>query len=252
MAARKRPEPGLQRELCLGQEPSSAFEDIDALTAKLTAAIAARDSLSARVEALNRVRTALHRVSPFQSEPVDLVLWKPADDVVANSWNPNSVAPPEMRLLAHSIRHDGYTQPVVSFPLPPEPDQRPKNEVVDGFHRTRVGKEDREVRARVHGFLPVVEILAVNADRKDRIAATIRHNRARGRHIVAPMSQIVAQVFEAGWSDARIQAELGMDAEEVLRLKQTTGLAALFKDREFSKAWEVGDPAASDNDGDDE
>lgn len=252
MATRRRPEPGLQRELCLGQEPSSAFEDIDAMTAKLAAAIAARDSINSRVEALNRVRTALHRVSPFQGEPVDLVLWKPADDVVANSWNPNAVAPPEMRLLSHSIRHDGYTQPVVSFPLPHEADQRPKNEVVDGFHRTRVGKEDKAVRARVHGYLPVVEILSENADKKDRIAATIRHNRARGRHIVAPMSQIVAQLVERGWSDARIQAELGMDAEEVLRLKQTTGLAALFKDREFSKAWEVGESPASDNDAEDE
>ena len=202
------------------------------------------------------MRTLLYEAGPFREEPVDLVLWKLADNVVANDYNPNAVAPPEMRLLAHSIRHDHYTQPVVTVPLPPpEPPEPPKNEVVDGFHRTRVGKEDKVVRARVHGYLPLVEIHGDCRDRKDRIAATIRHNRARGRHIVAPMSQIVAQLVERGWSDARIQTELGMDAEEVLRLKQTTGLAALFKEREFSPAWEVGapsgDPAAGD-DADDE
>ena len=241
---KKRTVPAAQAELPF---QSDAMD----LGRRLAAMIAAMP-LEAQVETLNRVRTMLHEVGPFRDEPVDLVLWKLGEDVVANDYNPNAVAPPEMRLLAHSIRHDHYTQPVVTSPLPPEPEQRPKNEVVDGFHRTRVGKEDKVVRERVHGYLPLVEIHGDCRDRKDRIAATIRHNRARGRHIVAPMSQIVAQLVERGWSDARIQAELGMDAEEVLRLKQTTGLASLFKDRAFSKAWEVGDPPASDNDGDDE
>lgn len=188
--------------------------------------------LSQRIQALNEVRTLLHEASPFKDEPVDLVLWVPSDEVRANSYNPNAVAPPEMRLLERSIDADGYTQPVVTMPVDGE------REVVDGFHRNRVGKESPRIRKRVHGHLPVVSIRAGQAGRGDRMAATIRHNRARGEHGVAPMSQIVAQLVEIGWDDARIAKELGMDPDELLRLKQITGIAALFKDREFSRAWE--------------
>jgi ParB-like chromosome segregation protein Spo0J len=188
--------------------------------------------LAERIQALNQVRTLLHEVSPFRDEPVDLVLWVPGDAVHANAYNPNAVAPPEMRLLERSIDADGYTQPVVTMPV------EERREVVDGFHRNRVGKESARIRKRVHGHLPVVSIRAAQAGVADRMAATIRHNRARGEHGVSPMSQIVAQMVEIGWDDARIAKELGMDPDELLRLKQITGIAALFKDREFSKAWE--------------
>jgi ParB-like chromosome segregation protein Spo0J len=189
--------------------------------------------LAARVEALNAIRLSLHETSPFRAEPVDCVLWVAAEEVVANDYNPNTVAPPEMRLLAHSIEADGYTQPIVTHAV------EGGREVVDGFHRNRVGREVPAVRERVHGYLPVTTIQAGRTDRADRIAATIRHNRARGKHGVDAMSDIVRELTRRMWSEERIAKELGMDRDEVLRLKQITGLAEMFADREFSEAWEI-------------
>jgi len=206
--------------------------DVCASLAGQLASVLAGMPIAERVAALNAARETLHAVSPFASEPVDCVVWVAADTVRANDYNPNKVAPPEMRLLALSVRADGYTQPIVAC------HDADGEEVVDGFHRHRVGREVPEVRERVHGFLPVVRIKTSREDRSDRIASTIRHNRARGRHGVEPMSTIVAELHQRGWDDTRIARELGMDADEVLRLKQITGLAALFKDREYSKAWE--------------
>lgn len=185
-----------------------------------------------KIAALNKARQALHEISPFKAEPVDCVLWVPADQVEANDYNPNTVAPPEMKLLALSIGEDGYTQPIVAW------GKNDYYEVVDGFHRNRVGKEDRTVRDRIHGYLPITLINHDREDKGDRIAATIRHNRARGKHQVAAMSDIVLELSRRNWSDAKIGRELGMEPDEVLRLKQITGLAELFSDAEFSKAWE--------------
>lgn len=190
--------------------------------------------LQEKIEAINEVKKALHSISPFKNEPVDCVLWVPNTDVYANDYNPNSVAPPEMKLLHVSISEDGYTQPIVSMI-----DEQGKREVVDGFHRHRVGKEYADIQARVNGYLPVV---AINEDRKnkeDRIAATIRHNRARGKHKVNAMSDIVIELKKRNWSDEKIARELGMDADEVLRLSQISGLAEMFSDQEFSMAWEA-------------
>ena len=197
--------------------------------------------LPEQVDTLNEIRTALHAASPFAAEPVDLVLWLPADTVFGNDYNPNKVAPPEMRLLELSITADGYTQPIVAHPVDES------NEVVDGFHRHLVGKRE-PVRSRVHGYLPVTRIKATRADRADRIAATIRHNRARGKHIVNAMSGIVVDLSRRNWSDDKIARELGMDPDEVLRLKQVSGLAELFASREFSEAWEpaVGEEQADE------
>lgn len=186
-----------------------------------------------RIEAINQIRLALHEVSPFRDEPVDCVLWVPAETVHANDYNPNTVAPPEMRLLERSIEADGYTQPIVTHV------EDARREVVDGFHRNRVGRESKAVRERVRGHLPVTTIKPDRTGRADRIAATIRHNRARGKHGVEAMSNIVMELARRNWSDQRIAKELGMDPDEVLRLKQITGLAELFKDREFSEAWEA-------------
>lgn len=188
-----------------------------------------------RIEAINQIRLALHEVSPFRAEPVDCVLWVRSETVDANDYNPNSVAPPEMRLLERSIAEDGYTQPVVTWVR--EDNSR---EVVDGFHRNRVGRESKAVAARVRGYLPVTTVNQDRTDRGDRIAATIRHNRARGKHSIDAMSEIVMELARRNWSDNRIAKELGMDADEVLRLKQITGLAEMFADREFSEAWEAG------------
>lgn len=187
-----------------------------------------------QVEAINAVKLALHAVSPFQSEPVDCVLWVKAAAVHANDYNPNSVAPPEMELLRVSIMEDGYTQPIVTFE-----DDANSREVIDGFHRNRVGKECVDVRQRVHGYLPVVTIREEKRDKAARIASTIRHNRARGKHAVNAMSDIVVELKRRNWSEDRISRELGMDKDEILRLCQITGLAELFTDSEFSKSWDV-------------
>lgn len=189
-------------------------------------------NIDERIRAINEVRLALHTASPMAQEPVDCVLWVPADIVVANDYNPNAVAPPEMALLAHSIGEDGYTQPIVTW------ERGPAYEVVDGFHRHRVGREVANIRKRVHGHLPVAVIGAGRTDRSDRIAATIRHNRARGKHRVDAMSDIVVELRKRNWSDKKIGKELGMEPDEVLRLRQVGGLAEMFADREFSEAWE--------------
>lgn len=200
---------------------------------ELAAWIAAQPA-DVQVAAINAAREELHAVSPFRDEPVDLVRWLPAEMVTANDYNPNTVAPPEMRLLELSILADGYTQPVVAHQ-----DGGDRRIVVDGFHRSRIGKESAEVRRRVRGHLPVVQIRASQADAETRMASTIRHNRARGKHGVEPMTGIVAYLAKKGWDNDKIGRELGMDPDEVLRFKQVTGLAELFQDREFSEAWDA-------------
>lgn len=193
-------------------------------------------SFEDRIEMLNALRLALHRHSPFSGEPVDCVIWVPVDTVAGNDYNPNTVAPPEMRLLQRSISADGYTQPVVTFD-DPRSDGR-QHTVIDGFHRTRVGKECAEVRKRLHGYLPITTIKDSRQGINDRMAATIRHNRARGVHGVLPMTDIVASLIRDGWSDTEVARELGMDADEVLRFKQTSGLPSLFANHDYSKSWE--------------
>ena len=197
--------------------------------------------LDEKVEAINLIKRELHEISPFSSEPVDLVQWVKVDNVIANDYNPNSVAPPEMELLRHSIDHDGYTQPVVTW------DKGSHREVIDGFHRTRVCKEFKSVSERVSGYLPVVGILAENRGKKDRMASTIRHNRARGKHNVTAMSDIVKELKNRNWKNQRIAKELGMDEDEVLRLCQITGLESLFSDRQFSNSWVASDDNIDDD-----
>ena len=186
-----------------------------------------------KVELLNSVREYLHELSPFKDEPVDMVYWVRNDTVIANDYNPNSVAPPEMKLLERSIESDGYTQPIVSWP------RDGVVEVVDGFHRHRVGKESEIVNARVNGYLPVVKIKESQESESDRMASTIRHNRARGKHKVESMAEIVIALKRRNWSDKKIGKELGMDPDEVLRLTQIKGLAEMFQDEDFSEAWKA-------------
>ena len=186
-----------------------------------------------KIAVINAIRAELHKYSPFSSEPVDCVQWIESSLVQANDYNPNTVAPPEMRLLEHSIHQDGYTQPIVAWST------NEHYEVVDGFHRNRVGKESASVRERIKGYLPVVVMNSDRLDRGDRISATIRHNRARGKHRVEGMSEIVIELKRRNWSNERIGEQLGMDQDEILRLCQITGLAELFTDQEFSKSWDV-------------
>jgi ParB-like chromosome segregation protein Spo0J len=189
--------------------------------------------MNQKIEAINEIKIALHEISPFNSEPVDCVLWVKNTSVHANDYNPNSVAPPEMELLRVSISNDGYTQPIVSMD-----NGDGTREVIDGFHRNRVGKECSDIQSRVHGYLPVVTIRESQKGQNDRVASTIRHNRARGKHKVESMSDIVVDLKRRNWSDEKICKELGMDRDEVLRLTQISGLTEMFSDKDFSMAWE--------------
>jgi ParB-like chromosome segregation protein Spo0J len=202
--------------------------------AKKAVAFLADLPLEMRVSAINAIRAEIHKHSPFATEPVDCVQWVQGDAVFANDYNPNAVAPPEMELLRVSIMADGYTQPIVAN------HDGDKFVVVDGFHRNRVGKECKDVAVRLKGYLPIVQIRETQGDTPERMASTIRHNRARGKHRVEAMSEIVLELKRRNWSDDKIGKELGMDADEVLRLTQISGLAEMFVDKEFSEAWEAG------------
>lgn len=203
------------------QEISKILEKLDSM------------ELDEKVNTINSIRELISDHSPFKTEPVDCVRWIKVDEVHANDYNPNSVAPPEMELLERSIMADGYTQPIVSW------ENEEKYEVIDGFHRNRVGRESKEVSKRINGYLPLVVIKPDREGRNDRIAATIRHNRARGKHKIESMSDIVIELRRRNWSPKKIGKELGMDQDEVLRLTQITGLAEMFQDKEFSEAWEA-------------
>lgn len=186
-----------------------------------------------KISYINALKWNLHINSPFKDEPVDCVLWVKNEQVAANDYNPNRVAPPEMELLYLSIKEDGYTQPIVTMQ---EGDQYV---VVDGFHRHRIGKEKEDIRNKINGYLPITLVRPEREEKDARIAATIRHNRARGKHTVEGMSNIVLELSRRNWNDKKIAKELGMEQDEVLRLKQITGLADLFSNEEFSQAWEV-------------
>lgn len=162
--------------------------------------------------------------------PAYNVLRVPVEKIKANDYNPNKVAPPEMKLLYDSIKEDGYTMPIVCYY-----DKQSDNYiVVDGFHRMQIILEHKDIYERENGCLPVT---VIDKPLDERMASTIRHNRARGAHDVDLMSNIVADLHNLGRNDAWIAKHLGMDLDEILRLKQITGLASLFKDKEFSKSW---------------
>lgn len=167
---------------------------------------------------------------PNYSSPVYNIKRVPIEKIQANSYNPNSVAPPEMKLLYQSIKEDGYTMPIVCYYL----EDQDKYEIVDGYHRYTTMVLHKDIYDREEGCLPVS---VIDKPISDRMASTIRHNRARGSHSIELMTNIVAELVEAGMSDAWILKNIGMDADELLRLKQISGLAALFKDKEFSKSW---------------
>ena len=169
-------------------------------------------------------------MSDYKS-PVYNVKAIPLDKIRANAYNPNKVAPPEMKLLEKSIWEDGYTQPVVCYYNKEEDTY----EIVDGYHRYTVMLTCKKIREREKGLLPIV---VIKKDKSDRMASTIRHNRARGTHDIDLMVKIVGELIEAGMSDHWIAKNIGMDADELLRLKQISGIAALFVNRDFSKSWE--------------
>lgn len=164
--------------------------------------------------------------------PVYCVRAVPLEKIRANAYNPNAVAPPEMRLLEKSIRQDGYTMPIVCYYVPEDD----LYEIVDGFHRYTVMKTCSDIRERENGHMPVV---VIEKDISNRVGSTIRHNRARGSHSIDLMVNIVGELVQSGMSDDWIAKNIGMDADELLRLKQISGLAAMFKDHDFTRAWAV-------------
>ena len=169
---------------------------------------------------------------PNYSSPVYNIKRVPIEKIQANSYNPNSVAPPEMKLLYQSIKEDGYTMPIVCYYL----EDNDKYEIVDGYHRYTTMVLHKDIYDREEGCLPVS---VIDKPISDRMASTIRHNRARGSHSIELMTNIVAELVEAGMSDAWILKNIGMDADELLRLKQVSGLASLFANKEFSKSWDI-------------
>lgn len=185
-----------------------------------------------KIQFINELRAFISKeLSPQKSQPVDNIQWIPIDMIQANDYNPNSVARQEMNLLYVSIEHDGYTQPVVVI----FDENIKKYIIVDGFHRYLVLKMNNEIQNRTNGRLPVV---ILEKDINDRMASTIRHNRARGKHSIMGMSSMVFSMLDNGWRDEDICNELGMEAEELLKLKHLTGFSKLFKDIEYKKSWQ--------------
>lgn len=169
-----------------------------------------------KLNAIEEIKKKLHEISPLNSQPINLVRWVPIDKVQANDYNPNSVAGKEMSLLYTSIKHDGYTQPVVTI----YDEKIDKYIIVDGFHRYFTCKSKKDIQDRNHGLLPIV---VLQKDINDRMASTVRHNRARGEHSLNGMSNMVYKMLKNGWADHEICNELGMEPEELLKLKHITG-----------------------------
>jgi len=188
-------------------------------------------SFDEKVKVFNTITQELYEWLDVKHPTLNVQLVK-STDVIGNDYNPNKVAPPEMKLLKLSIKKDGITMPVVVCDTPEN--KRYPYTVVDGFHRTTVVQQDKEVNESLHGYVPVSRL---NKKLEDRITSTVRHNMARGTHQVELSAKLVTLLKKHNWTNARIGLELGMDADEVLRLKQITGLAEAFKNDEFSKSW---------------
>lgn len=185
-----------------------------------------------KVDVFNQITQELYVWLGINHPSLNVQLVK-ANKVIGNDYNPNSVAPPEMKLLKLSISKDGVTMPIVVCDTPDN--KKYPYTVVDGFHRTTVIQQDKKINESLHGYVPVSRL---NKKMEDRITSTVRHNMARGTHQVELSAKLVTMLKKHNWTNARIGIELGMDADEVLRLKQITGLAEAFKDQDFSKSWE--------------
>lgn len=182
------------------------------------------------IKAINHIKKEIDKINPIK-QPVSVTHWVPAEKVIGNDYNPNHVAPPEMKLLHRSVQADGFTQPIVCY----HDKEHDIYIVVDGYHREQLGSKYPDIKKEIKGYLPIT---IIDKPLEERMASTIRHNRARGKHEINQMSSIVAALYKNGWEDDKIAKELGMDFDEVLRLKQHTGIAEIFKDVDYSRAWE--------------
>lgn len=219
------------------------------LTKKICGLLSEIEDRDEKLELINQVRYLIHKESPLSHHPVDYVYWEKSENLESNDYNPNSVAPPEQVLLEESIINDGYTMPIVTYKIGFEKyfldtingidniSSEEKREIVDGFHRRKSERSNIEISTSTMGYLPVTNIRNEQRGKSDRMASTIRHNRARGSHNIELMSTIVSELVEMGKGDAWILKHIGMSKDELLRLKQITGVAALFKDVSFNKSW---------------
>lgn len=218
------------------EAPTVDLSAIEDMAVALTAAIDALP-LAAKVEALNRVRTRLHEVSPFKFEPVDCVLWFLAEEVEENSWNPNAFQAPEYVALEHSVTKFGYTMSIVGARAEhPAPGSRIKVRITDGKHRNVVGRVNPAIRARLHGYLPI-SLLNAGLTEADQMSATILHNEARGKHSVVKEVAIVAALDEAGWTSEQVGLGTVKSREELVRIRQLGGAAQNLASPSYGKAW---------------
>lgn len=188
-------------------------------------------SFDEKVEIYNVITKHLYDFLDIRHPVLNVQLIR-SSNLKGNDYNPNRVAPPEMKLLKLSIKKDGLTMPVVACA---KKSKKHTHEVIDGFHRTTVVQQDKTISESLKGYIPVS---ILDKEIEDRITSTVRHNMARGTHQVELSAKLITLLKKHNWTDARIGKELGMEADEVLRLKQITGLAEAFADREFSKSWE--------------
>jgi ParB-like chromosome segregation protein Spo0J len=198
------------------------------LSKELTKALSIEDN----IELIEEIKEVLHKNSVLKTQPINRIKWVKIEKVTPNDYNPNSVAKKEMGLLYTSIKQDGYTQPIVTIYDPKEK----MYVIVDGFHRYYTAKTNEDILERNKGRIPIV---VIDKDINDRMASTVRHNRARGMHSVTGMSSMVFQMLENGWSDEDICNEVGLGIEELVKLKHITGFSKLFEDAEYNKAWET-------------
>lgn len=207
-------------------------ERVAELLEQLKQEIASVSDVDDKIDLVNEIRLGIHEASPLKNHPADCVLWERSESIETQKINPNAVAPPEMQLLYESIRNDGYTMSVVAFR---QPDGTLR--IVDGFHRRSIERTHPDISESTFHRIPLTLVRKSQEGEGDRMASTIRHNRARGTHNIELMSTIVAELVEMGKGDRWIQKHIGMSADELLRLKQITGVAALFNNREFSESW---------------
>lgn len=215
-----------------GSYASNRKEVIASLTKQLADELNKVEDKEEKIELLNEVRMQLHETSPLKHHPVDCVVWNKSNQVEPNAYNPNAIPPPELELLHKSIAEDGYTMPIVAF------NSDAGIKIVDGFHRRLMEQIHKDISDSTLGYVPTSFIRKSQEETGDRMASTIRHNRARGVHNIELMSTIVAELVEMGKGDRWICQHIGMSPDELLRLKQITGLASLFTNKEFSMSWE--------------
>lgn len=209
------------------------MKEIFELAAELATKIEQLKTVDEKIDTLNAVRLMLFNVSPENNHPVDCVIWEKTENVECNDYNPNAVPPPELRLLMTSIIEDGFTMPIYTNP------ENGHKTVIDGFHRRKCERVNRQISESTFGRIPITMARENKRDISDRMASTIRHNRARGSHDIDMMTNIVSELTKAGMGDAWIIKHIGMDADEILRHKQLSGLAELFKNKEFSNSKEL-------------